>query len=95
MDRFCCYTFLGSKNYDLKIKIDYSKEIILYSLVALDLLHLFYLFGIMIHYRGLFQSNQNTPPSANQRLEVYSAITIALVPTLEVDFEYSSYSQYV
>ena len=74
---FCSFTFVGSINYDLELKSDYSMEIILYALVTLYLSYLFYLFKILRHYPGLFQSNQNIPLSFNQRPVFYGTILIS------------------
>ena len=68
-------------------------ENISYALVTLDSPYIFYLFEMTRHYPGLFQSNKKMSPNLNHIPEVYSAILIALSPTLEVDFGYSSYSQ--
>ena len=51
---FCSFTFVVLKNYDLELKSEYSTEILLYALVALDLPYIFYLFEIMIHSPDLF-----------------------------------------
>ena len=49
---------------------------------SLYILRLFYLFETLKIYQGIFQSNQNMPPSVNQRPEVYSAIHIAHLDSL-------------
>ena len=92
---FFSYTFVRPTNYDLELKINYSTEILSHALVSLYLPYIFYLFEILRHYPALFQSNHKMTPIDNQIPKVYSAILIALDPTLEVDFGCSSYVTYL
>ena len=77
---FCSCTFVCLKNYDLELKSDYFMEIILYALVTLDLPYIFDIFK-MRHSPGIFQSNQNMPPSVNKIPEVYGATIIVPIYT--------------
>ena len=51
-------------------------KMILCTLITLYLLFI-YLFKMLRHYLGLFQSNQKMLPSVNQLPEVYRAILIS------------------
>ena len=73
-----CYTFLGSINCNLKIKL-ITLQKLFHMRWSLYIFHIFYLFENQIHATGVFQSNRNVPPSTNQTPEVYSAIIISCV----------------
>ena len=73
---FPCYTFVGSINCDLKIK---NVLICVNALLRVGhfICSLYYLFKSQRQSTGIFQLNQNIPPSVTQIPEVYSAILIA------------------